>query len=42
MFAKLCKAFFTQPEKIPEINKRKAEFGFSELKDFFNQVVINT
>ena len=38
MFGKFCKAFFTQPETIPANMKRKAEFGISELADYFNQV----
>ena len=38
MFVKLCKALFTQPETIPANMKRKAEFGISELTEYFNQV----
>ena len=38
MFGKLCKAFFTQPETIPANMKRKAEFGISEMTDYFEQV----
>ena len=31
-------SLFTQPETIPANMKRKAEFGISELTEYFNQV----